>query len=72
VDFANPSQLLAVNRSLENIRSMLGLDSLHFLSREGLLRSVKKPDSYCLACFDGDYCVPPEALGGETLLSPQR
>jgi amidophosphoribosyltransferase len=60
VDFADPGALLAVNRSTEDIRNMLGLDSLHFLSREGLLRAVKKPDAYCLACFDGDYCMPPE------------
>jgi amidophosphoribosyltransferase len=60
VDFADPGELLAVNHSLENIRSMLELDSLHFLSREGLLRVVKEPGAYCLACFDGNYCVPPE------------
>jgi amidophosphoribosyltransferase len=72
VDFANPSQLLAVNRSTENIRNMLKLDSLHFLSHEGLLRTVKEPESYCLACFDGNYCVPPEVSDGATLLSSKR
>ena len=60
VDFADPKELLAVNHTQEEIRKMLGLDSLHFLSREGLLASVKQPDAYCLACFDGNYCVPPE------------
>ncbi len=60
VDFADPRELLAANHSLEDIRTMLGLDSLYFLSTEGLLQSVKKPASYCLACFDGNYCVPPE------------
>lgn len=59
VDFADPKELLAVNYSLEEIKVMLDLDSLHFLSREGLLKAVRRPDSYCLACFDGDYCVPP-------------
>lgn len=59
VDFADPKELLAVNYSQEEIKAMLDLDSLHFLSREGLLRAVRQPDSYCLACFDGDYCVPP-------------
>lgn len=58
VDFADPKELLAVNHSLEDIRKMLGLDSLFFLSQEGLLKAVKKPDTYCLACFDGNYCVP--------------
>ena len=60
VDFANPKELLAANHSLEDIRTMLDLDSLHFLSHEGLLKAVKNPDGYCTACFDGTYCVPPE------------
>ena len=60
VDFADPVELLAVNNSVEEIRVMLGLDSLHFLSPAGLLRSVQRPDAYCMACFDGKYCVPPE------------
>ena len=72
VDFANPGELLAANRSLENIRNMLGLDSLHFLSREGLLKAVTKPAAYCLACFDGDYCIPPGALDGEIRVTPKR
>ncbi len=60
VDFADPKELLAVHHSPEEIRVMLGLDTLHFLSVPGLLTSVKKPDAYCLACFDGNYCVAPE------------
>ncbi len=60
VDFADPKELLAANYSQEEIRTMLELDSLHFLSRAGLLKSVKDPEAYCTACFDGDYCVPPE------------
>ncbi|GHV55036.1 amidophosphoribosyltransferase [Deltaproteobacteria bacterium] len=59
VDFADPGELLAANNSLEEIRKMLGLDSLHFLSKEGLLKAVACPGSYCLACFDGRYFVPP-------------
>lgn len=64
VDFANPKELLAVNHTLEEIRKMLGLDSLHFLSQEGLLKAVKQPDAYCLACFDGKYCVDPTDADG--------
>jgi amidophosphoribosyltransferase len=60
VDFADPRELLAANHSLEDIRRMLDLDSLHFLSPEGLLAAVKEPDAYCTACFCGEYCVPPE------------
>ena len=59
VDFADPKELLAANHSLEAIRAILELDSLHFLSLKGLLETVEQADSYCLACFDGKYCVPP-------------
>ncbi len=64
VDFADPKQLLAASYSEEEIRNLLGLDTLHFLSLPGLLSSVKQPDSYCVACFDGNYCVPPESGTG--------
>ena len=60
VDFANPKELLAVNNTQEEIRAMLDLDSLHFLTPQGLLKAVTEPGAYCMACFDGKYCVPPE------------
>ena len=44
--------------SLPEITKMLDVDSLHYLSIDGLLRSVMQSDSYCLACFDGKYPVP--------------
>lgn len=58
VDFASPEQLIAANYSLEEIRRQLDVDSLYYLSVEGLLRSVLHSDSYCLACFTGEYPVP--------------
>jgi amidophosphoribosyltransferase len=61
VDFASPAQLLAANNSLEEIRTMLDLDTLSFLSLDGLVKAVGGADAYCLACFNGEYCVPAEA-----------
>ncbi len=58
VDFASRTELLAAAHDEESIRRQLGLDTLAFLSEEGLLSSVSKPDSYCMACFNGDYCTP--------------
>ena len=40
-----------------DIQKFLGLDSLNFLSLEGMLSSVTDM-GYCLACFDGKYAVP--------------
>ncbi len=56
VDFPDKTQLVAHNRTVEEIREFLGVDSLHFLSLEGMLRCVKLPaEHYCTACWSGQY-----------------
>jgi amidophosphoribosyltransferase len=58
VDFAEPSQLIAHNRSVEDIRKFLGVDSLHYLSLDGMLSCVNRPpEHYCTACYSGDYRI---------------
>ncbi len=59
VDFARKDELIANGRSVDEIREFLGVDSLHYLSLEGLLRCVEttaRPGTnYCTACYSGDY-----------------
>jgi len=55
VDFPSPQELIAVHLSPEEIRKELKLDSLHYLSIEGLLSAVSSPNAYCAACFTGKY-----------------
>ncbi|MEW5949514.1 MAG: amidophosphoribosyltransferase [Thermodesulfobacteriota bacterium] len=56
IDFSNLGELIASRFSVEEIRRYLGLDSLHYLSLEGLLKSVNgEQNRFCLACFDGNY-----------------
>ncbi|WP_051284015.1 amidophosphoribosyltransferase [Desulforegula conservatrix] len=60
IDFSSKGELIASRMSVEELRDYLGLDSLHYLSIEGLLESTKTPDpenNYCKACFDGNYPV---------------
>ena len=58
VDFADRDQLIAHNRSVEDIRAFLGVDSLHFLSLDGMLSVMNhEPQQYCTACFSGEYRV---------------
>ncbi|HDI45802.1 MAG TPA: amidophosphoribosyltransferase, partial [Candidatus Omnitrophica bacterium] len=61
IDFPTKEELIA-NRfsSLNEIRKFLDVDSLGYLSREGMLSCVKafSPEDYCTACFDGNYPVP--------------
>lgn len=56
IDFPDQAELVAHERSVEEIRSYLGVDSLHYLSHEGMLACVKMPrEKYCTACFSGAY-----------------
>ncbi|AAM71559.1 MAG TPA: amidophosphoribosyltransferase [Chlorobaculum sp.] len=47
---------------IEKIREYIGVDSLRYLSMQGLLNSVPEFEgetcSYCTACFSGDYPIP--------------
>jgi amidophosphoribosyltransferase len=70
MDFPDPDELLANQfDSVEEMRDFLGVDSLAYLSDEGLLEAVNKANheqlGYCTACFTGDYPVPVDADGQE-------
>ena len=59
VDFPTKEELLANNRDLEQIREFLEVDSVGYLSLEGLLSCAALPsDHYCTACWSGDYRIP--------------
>lgn len=58
VDMATKSELIASNKSVDEIRRHIGADSLGFLSLEGLTASTGQPESsLCNACFTGKYPV---------------
>ena len=58
IDFPSGDELVANRYSMKEIREYLGVDSLGYLSLEGMLNSVKWPESkYCVACFTGKYPV---------------
>lgn len=61
IDFPSSSQLIACNKNVEEIAEYLGLDSLHYLSLEGLVEATGMPkENFCLACFDGKYPIAPD------------
>ncbi len=63
VDMATREELIAHRLSVPEMRAEFGVDSLGYLSQAGLLAAIDRPgDSFCLACFSGDYPVgePPE------------
>jgi amidophosphoribosyltransferase len=59
IDFPDPQKLIANQMSMEEIGKYLGVDSLGYLDVEGMVRATGKPiNSFCLACFTGDYPLP--------------
>ena len=65
VDMATYKQLIAHNKTLEEIRQHIGADSLAYLSLEGLELAIGLQDTgHCFACFSGQYPVRiPDWLG---------
>jgi len=73
IDFATRGELVAANKSVEEIRDFLGVDSLGYLSIDGMLRCMNtNADSYCTACFDGNYPVAVEGEIDKYILESDR
>lgn len=67
VDTPVKSQLIAANKSIDEIRDYIGADSLAYLSLEGLLEACSDGEhtTYCTSCYTGKYptdFIPIEAL----------
>ena len=54
VDMSTYEELICAHKSLDQVREILGVDSLAFLSPEALYKAGKRSE-LCLACFSGDY-----------------
>ncbi len=64
IDLADPSEMIAAGRSIEDVRATIGATSLAYLSHDGLVASTQRPESaLCRACLTGDYPtrIPTEA-----------
>lgn len=67
VDTPERSKLIGATHSLSEIKKHLRVDSLHYLSINGLLQAVHGTDKeYCLACFNAKYPVPFNGFHGDT------
>jgi amidophosphoribosyltransferase len=59
IDFPTKGELLANNRNLEQIAEFLEVDSVGYISLEGMLSCAALPeDHYCTACWSGKYRIP--------------
>jgi amidophosphoribosyltransferase len=74
IDTSTHEELIASNHSVEEIREMIGADSLAFLSVEGLIEGIGRPyegetKGQCLACFTGRY---PTEIYQDTVLPHEK
>jgi amidophosphoribosyltransferase len=60
IDTPSREELIAARFPLEGIAGQLGVDSLGYISLEGMLEAMPGgPSGFCHACFSGDYPTPP-------------
>lgn len=74
IDIPTREELIAADRTAGEVGEQLGVDSLGYLSLEGMLGAVEESGPFCHACFSGDYSAPlvdlergfatPEVLAG--------
>jgi len=58
IDTPTRKELVASTHTLEEIRKYLRVDTLHYLSQDGLVTAAGgEPKEFCLACFSGTYPI---------------
>ena len=73
IDFPDRSKLMAANATRRQICEYLNADSLAYLSQNGMLQATGLPeDSFCTACYDGDYPVPYNPSADKYLLERRQ
>ncbi len=74
IDISTNAELIAANNSIEEMRELIGADSLTFLSVEGMVRAIGRTDEgpeagHCLACFTNNY---PTEIYPDTILPHEK
>jgi amidophosphoribosyltransferase len=73
IDTDTQDHLIAARLNLAEIEAHLGVDSLAYLSKDGMLESAHAPSSqFCTACFDGQYPIEMDekVRGSKLMLEP--
>ena len=58
IDMPTREELIGAQKSIEEIRAHLNVDSLGYLSRDGMTDAVREFGPFCDACFGGRYAAP--------------
>ncbi|MSR22773.1 MAG: amidophosphoribosyltransferase [Gemmatimonadetes bacterium] len=72
IDMPSREELIGAMHSVEETAEILGVDSLGYLSLEGMLAAVEEFGPFCNACFSGEYSAPlvDQDLGLVSTLAP--
>ena len=57
IDFPSKDELIASSKEIQEIADFIKVDSLEYLSLEGMLKVMKNSKDFCHACFSGKYPV---------------
>ena len=69
LDFGTNAELIANSLEIEGIRSLIGADSLGYISLDGVVGATEQPKSrLCCACFDGNYPIELPSVMGKHVL----
>ncbi|WP_211653586.1 amidophosphoribosyltransferase [Planococcus alpniumensis] len=74
IDISTSGELIAANNTVEEMREIIGADSLTFLSVDGMVQNIGRTDpgskcGHCLACFTGEY---PTNIYPDTVLPHEK
>ncbi|MEN3342872.1 MAG: amidophosphoribosyltransferase, partial [Actinomycetota bacterium] len=73
IDFADPDELIASSKTVEEVREHIGATSLAYLSHDGLVESTRRPESeLCRACLTREYPTPVPAEQAKLRFEPAR
>ncbi len=63
VDFPTKEELLANDKNMQQIKEFLAVDSIGYISLEGMLSCCRLPKNhYCTACWTGIYPIPVQTM----------
>jgi amidophosphoribosyltransferase len=73
IDTPRKEELIAANYTIPEIAKRIGVDSLGYLSLEGMLAAVPDgPGGFCHACFSGDYPTDPPSTADKLHLAAAK
>ncbi len=72
IDFPSEEELIAYGKTVKEIADFIEVDSLAYLSIEGMLSVMKDGDAFCHACFTGKYPVAVPSTKSKYLLEGDK